>query len=320
MQNLHSRAAGAVVGAMVGVAGGFLLMAGAHASLLLGPAAGALFGFFFASRCVNPGAGLIWGLGCSLLLWLVIPVGIVPLFFGTMLSGGMLPTARSHFPELVAYAVCLGAPLGLALGLLSIFRPGVRQGAFSLSRALVGGGAAGAIADLIFGHWMSKGGFYPLIAGLLQPGPASGEGLHYLAGIVIGCTFGLLFQRDIRGLGSSLGWGAGYGILWWFLGPLTLWPLMSGSGIDWSSSNAADLFGPLVGHIIYGLMIGFIYAAVDRMWIRFFTESDPINRKPEGPGLRAWNSAKWGLAASLVGGFIFNVFLLATGYLEDGRP
>src|SRR2546426_7668803 len=25
----------------------------------------------------------------------------------------------------------------------------------------------------------------------------------------------------IRGYGSSLGWGLGYGLLWWFLGPLT---------------------------------------------------------------------------------------------------
>ena len=317
--NVPSRITGVITGAAVGLAGGLVFMAGAHTNFLLGPVAGALlgalFGFVFASRCVNPGAGLIWGLGYSFLLWLVIPVGILPLFFGTMPSGGMLPAARSHFPELVASVVCLGAPLGLALGIVSITSSHVRQSAFGLSRALVGGGAAGALADLIFGHWMSKGGFYPLIAGMLKPGSTSGEGLHYFAGIVIGCTFGLLFQRDIRGLGSSLGWGAGYGILWWFLGPLTLWPLLRGNGIDWSSSHAADLFGPLVGHIIYGLMIGFVYAAVDRIWLRFFSESDPINREPEGPGLRAWNAAKWGLAASLAGGCLFSAFLWSTGYL-----
>jgi hypothetical protein len=315
-----SRVVGAVIGAAVGIAGGFLFMAAGPASFLPGPAVGALFGtlfgYFFASRSVNPGAGLIWGVGSSVLLWLVCPLGILPLFFGTMLSGGMAPTARNHFPELVGYVVCLGAPPGLIFGLLSVARPLVRQRAFSLSRALVGGGVAGGIADLIFGRWMSAGGFYPLIAGLMEASSNSGEGLHYLAGIVIGCTFGLLFQRDIRGLGSSLGWGAGYGMLWWFLGPLTLWPLMAGSGIDWSSSHAADLFGPLVGHIVYGLIIGLVYAAVDRTWLRFFSESDPINREPEGPGLRAWNAAKWGLAASLAGGCLFSVFLLSTGYLS----
>lgn len=316
-QKRNPRTIGAIAGAAVGMIGGCLYMAAAHTSFLSGPATGALlgalFGFLFAGRSVNPGAGLIWGLGYSFLLWLVIPVGIMPLFFGRMLSGGMLPTARSHFPELAGSIVCLGAPLGLTLGTLSMVRPHVPQ---RLSRALVGGGLAGGIADFIFGHWMSTGGFYPLIAGLLKPDSTSGEGLHYFAGIVIGCTFGLLFQTDVRGLGSSLGWGAGYGILWWFLGPLTLWPLMGGNTIDWSSSHAADLFGPLVGHIIYGLMIGFVYAAVDRIWVRFFSESDPINREPEGPGLRAWNAAKWGLAASLVGGFLFSVFLWSTGYLS----
>jgi hypothetical protein len=105
-------------------------------------------------------------------------------------------------------------------------------------------------------------------------------------------------------------------MLWWFLGPLTLWPLLSGQAVDWSSSNAADMFGPLVGHIIYGLIIGVVYAAVDRMWVRFFNESDPINREPEGPGLRAWNAAKWGLAASLAGGFLFSLFLWSTGYIS----
>ncbi len=294
-------------------------MAGAHTNFPLAPLAGALFGalfgFFFASRCVNPGAGLVWALGSSFLLWL-IPIGILPLFFATMRGGGMLPAARAYFPELIASIVCLGVPLGLVLGILSIMGPDVRQTAFSWPRALVGGGLAGAIADLIFGHWMSRGGFYPLIAGLLKPDSGSGEGLHYLAGVVIGCTFGLLFQSDIRGLGSSLGWGAGYGIVWWFLGPLTLWPLLGGNGLDWSSSHAADLFGALVGHIIYGLMIGFVYTAVDRIWLRFFSESDPINREPEGPGLRAWNAAKWSLPASLAGGCLFSVFLWSTGYLS----
>jgi len=316
---------GAMVGAIVGTAGGFLSMAGAHSGLLPGPATGALFGalfgFLFARRCANPGAGLIWALGYTFLLWLVIPVGVLPLVSGTTLRAGMmattmLATTRTQFPELVAYIVCFAAPLGLALGALSIIRPQIRPGAFSLSRALVGGSLAGAIAGFIFGRWMSAGGFYPLIAGLVQPGASTGESLHYAVAIAIGCIFGLLFQRDIRGLGSSLGWGAGYGILWWFLGPLTLWPLASRHSIDWSYSNAADLFGPLVGHIIYGLIIGFVYAAVDRIWVRFFNESDPINREPEGFGLRAWNGVKWGLLASLAGGCLFSAFLLSTGFLS----
>jgi hypothetical protein len=103
--------------------------------------------------------------------------------------------------------------------------------------------------------------------------------------------------------------------MWWFLGPLTLLPLAGGREIDWSYANAANLSGALVGHILYGLIVGLVYAFIDRLWVRFFSESDPINREPEGPGLRAWNSLKWGAVASLVGGLLYSMVLLSAGYL-----
>ncbi|HEX4595997.1 MAG TPA: hypothetical protein VH157_17045, partial [Bryobacteraceae bacterium] len=225
--------------------------------------------------------------------------------------------ARSHFPELVAYIVCFGVPLGPALGLLATFRPHAKLREFSLSRALVVGALAGVIGGAVFGHWMSVGGWYfPLIARLLNSNSAStGELLHYICSIVIGCGFGLLFQQDVRGLGSSLGWGTGYSIMWWFLGPLTFLPLAGGRGLDWSYTNAANLFAVLAGHIMYGLIVGLVYAFIDKTWVRFFSDSDPINREPEGPGVRAWHSVKWGAIASLAGGSLFSLLLLSAGYL-----
>jgi hypothetical protein len=74
------------------------------------------FGYLFARHCGNPGAGIVWGLGYAFLLWLAIPAGILPVVAGAIPSMGMLDTARAHFPELVAYIVCLGAPLGVVLG------------------------------------------------------------------------------------------------------------------------------------------------------------------------------------------------------------
>ena len=40
---------------------------------------------------------------------------------------------------------------------------------------------------------------------------------------------------------------AAYGILWWFLGPLTLLPILRGSQPDWSYQQGGALFGSLVG-------------------------------------------------------------------------
>jgi uncharacterized membrane protein YagU involved in acid resistance len=85
--------------------------------------------------------------------------------------------------------------------------------------------------------------------------------------------------------------------------------------LDWSYERGSELFGSLVGHIIYGLIVGLIYAAVDRLWVGFFIESDPINREPEGPGSRVLYSLQWGAVASLAGGLLFSLVMLTTGVL-----
>jgi hypothetical protein len=157
------------------------------------------------------------------------------------------------------------------------------------------GGLAGILGGWAFGQWMAKVNHFPLIAGLIHlSSPNAGVALHFVFAFIIGATFGLLFQRDVRGYGSCLGWGFGYGIFWWFLGPMTLMPLWQGRSLDWSYHHGQELYGSLVGHVVYGLIVGTIYAAVDRLWIALFIESDPINRQPEAPGSRTVRSIGWG--------------------------
>src|SRR6266540_11320 len=172
-----------LVGALGGASSALVINAPLGASILLGMLYGLIFALFGASRAVSPGAGLLWGLGYSFVLWLAIPEGIVPVLMGGMPSMGMLDTARAHFPELVAYTLCFGAPLGLALGTwgmridggtdISNPQSAIRnpQSAFSWPRALVVGGLAGIFGGWAFGKWMAQVNFFPLIAGLvLQPG------------------------------------------------------------------------------------------------------------------------------------------------------
>jgi hypothetical protein len=72
-----------------------------------------------------------------------------------------------------------------------------------------------------------------------------------------------------------------------------------------------------VGHVIYGLLVGLVYAVLDRLWVGFFHDSDPINREAEGPGKRTLLSLGWGAAASLAGGLLFSLVMVATGTLPD---
>ena len=162
---------------------------------------------------------------------------------------------------------------------------------------------------------MAKVNHFPLIAGLIHLSSRNaGIALHFVFAFIIGASFGLLFQRDVRGYGSCLGWGFGYGIFWWFLGPMTLMPLWQGRSLDWSYQHGQELYGSLVGHIVYGLIVGVIYATADRLWIALFIESDPINRQPEAPGSRTVRSIGWGALAGLIGGLVLlPIMTIVTG-------
>ena len=316
------RKAGMIAGIAVGCLGGAVIGAIGLAPLVVGVALGGAFGLLFAllasRRAVSPGAGLLWGLGYALLLWLAGPAGLFPLLGGGASSMGMLDTARAHFSELVAYLLCFGLPLGVTLGILGGLRPPPGQARFSLPRALVVGGVAGIVGGWAFGRWMAQVGFFPLIASLVDSNSVMvGMTLHFGIAVAIGASFGMLFQRDVRGLGSSLGWGLAYGIFWWFLGPLTLLPILRGGLPDWSYQQGGTLFGSLVGHVVYGLLLGLVYAALDRLWVGFFYESDPINREVEGSGTRTLRSLGWGAAASLAGGLLFSLVMVTTGVLPQ---
>ena len=279
---------------------------------LFGAAVGGVFALLFARLCTSPGAGLVWGLGWSFLLWLLSSCA------GRVLGGGgvsMAEAARARFPELAASLVLVGAPLGLVLGLPRVARP-ARQGEGSVARAVGVGSLAGILAATVFEIWMSSGDFFPLLAGLETGRGPAGVSLHFLFAVAIGSLFGLLFQRDLYGLGSSLGWGVGYGILCWFAFPLTVFPVLTGGSPAWSVDAASDLFGPLVGYVLYGVIVGVVFAAVERLRVRLFVETDPIRREPEGPGVQTLRAAGWGGVAGITGGIVAAPILVATGVLS----
>jgi len=309
-----SSALAIVTGGIGGVTQAWVLQTSPIYGLLVGVGFGTIFVFAFRSRASSPGAGLIWGLALAMLAWLAIPAGILPFLRNTN-SMGELRGAQEHFPALVAYLVCLGMPVGTLFGTANYLRnnSSVR---FAKGRATVAGVLSGLIGGFIFNRWMSSGDFFPLLEGL-----SSGHSrlwmmsMQFVIAIVMALIFGLLFQRDVRGLGSSMGWGVGYAVLWWFLGPMTLWPLLAGTNLDWSAENGSDLFGALVGHILYGLILGVVYAITDKAWLRLFVESDPLNREPRGPGLHLMQSLGWGALAGIAGGVVCSPILWKTGLL-----
>src|SRR6516165_7560615 len=311
LQRLISVAIGILGGAFESVLAGTPLIHG----IIYGALFGLAFGFFFARRATSPGAGLIWGVAAALLLWIVGPAGILPMRHGGH-PMGMLSDARSRFPQLVAFLICLGMPVGITVGTWGLLDSRRPQPKFSWGRAIIAGGLAGLLAGFIFGQWISSGNYSPLLAGYGESGShTAAVVVHSAIALLIGATFGVLFQRDVRGYGSSMAWGLASGIFWWFFGPLTLSRVAGRLPPDCSAAQGRNLFGSLVGHILFGLLLGATYAAFDRLWLRLFIHSDPLNREADGPGLRFIRSVEWGGLAGFVGGIVSSPVLLVTGIL-----
>ena len=229
---------------------------------------------------------------------------------------GMLDAARAHFPQLIGYLLCFGVPLGLSLGLWVAVRSSLANSPVHFGRAIFAGGLAGVLAGWMLKTWMEQVGFLPQVAGMVSSRSSLVGWLVYLlAASLIGVSFGLLFQKEVWSCGSGLGWGTAYGILWWFLGPLTLLRASSGQPLDWSAAYASSQFGVLVGHVLFGALVGFLYAAIDRACVWFLTETDPIRREPEGLGAITLRTLGWGAVASVAGGLVFSVVMVEVGFL-----
>jgi hypothetical protein len=309
-----------LLGLALGLSGGLLESVLLNNSLfsggLLGASFGLVFGLLFAKRATSPGAGLIWGLGSAFFLWILTAGGFFHLAAVIGRSAMMLQDAQVHFPELVGDMLCIAMPVGVGLGIRGEFRASGPKTRFAWARAIVAGGFAGTLGGFIFGRWVSSGDYFPLLAGFGELASRSMTiFLHFAVALLIGVAFGLLFQRDVRGYGSCMGWGLGFGIFWWFFGPLTILRLASGMSLDWSAEQGSAVFGSLVGHILYGLILGVAYATIDKIWVRLFIQSDPLNRKIEGPGLHILRSLGWGATAGLIGGLVSMPVMIATGVL-----
>lgn len=188
-----------------------------------------------------------------------------------------------------------------------------RQSLIHILQFASSGGLAGLIGGWVFGLWMEQAGFFPLIAGLVSStDPTAGRSLHFGISVLIGMTYGVLFQNEIRTVGTSLAWGMIYGLMWWILGPLTLMPWLLGQGVQWSLIAAQAVFPSLIGHLLYGITLGVVQTILSQIWRTLFVDSDPLRREPEGPGTRSLRALFLGGAASIGGGLAFTIVMVAT--------
>ncbi len=125
---------------------------------------------------------------------------------------------------------------------------------------------SGLAGGVVFGAMMGMMGMLPMIGKMVgQPSAAAGLTVHLINSAIIGAGFALVFGRFVSGIGGGLRKGLLYGGVWWLLGPLTLMPLFMGMGlgVNWSVVAAVTMLPSLVGHLMYGAILGTSYA-----WLR----------------------------------------------------
>ena len=131
------------------------------------------------------------------------------------------------------------------------------------TRGLKWGVFGGVAGGLIFGGMMGVMGMLPMIGQMVgQPSAFAGFVVHMVNSVIIGGGFALVFGGLVRSIASGLTTGLAYGAAWWVLGPLTLMPLMMGMGlgVNWNGAAAAAMIPSLIGHLVYGGILGLTYA------------------------------------------------------------
>jgi hypothetical protein len=119
------------------------------------------------------------------------------------------------------------------------------------------GGLAGGV---IFGMMMQIMGMIPMIAMLVgSESVALGWIIHLGISAFVGATFALLLGRRANKPGVAAALGLGYGAVWWVLGPLLIMPAKLGMPTFMFNDMTTK---SLVGHLIYGVVLGTTYALV----------------------------------------------------------
>jgi uncharacterized membrane protein YagU involved in acid resistance len=143
-----------------------------------------------------------------------------------------------------------------------------------ITRGLLPGAAAGVIGGLIVGIGVARFVSPPIAAWVPTDSAVTSVAILLSIAAIIGAGFGLLVWHQQSGAGEIFFWGLGYGVLWWFLGPLTLMPLLTRGTLAWDVRSAQAAFPSLLGLLLYGAVTGLTLAVL--RWIPRHTVNEAV--------------------------------------------
>lgn len=234
------------------------------------------FGLLFHRDIRSSGAAIVWGMTYGISWWMLGPMTLRPLLSGS-LPDWSLAAAQATFTPLIShmlYGALVGLFYAIATRLWNILfvdsDPLNRTRESGGSRSLKGllmGQAAGIVGGLLFTTVMVATNSLPRVASLVGGNTAVlGFLVHLTIAFLVGSTYGLFFYNTAYSYGSGLGWGLVYGLLWWLIGPNTLFFTLLRQPVDWSLAGAVARYPALVGHLLYGMGLGLTFQYLIRRY------------------------------------------------------
>jgi uncharacterized membrane protein YagU involved in acid resistance len=146
---------------------------------------------------------------------------------------------------------------------------------------------------------------------MMNPTDLPGDSLlNLLLSAIVGACFGLVLGKQAVTAGQGLVWGIVLSVVWWWLGPLTLFPLSHGERPTWDLATAQTAFPLFIGlAVTYGAFLGVLY------WL-FCTV---VENRYHLQRLRqhVWHFlqvAITGGLAGLLGGWVFGAWMEQAGF------
>ena len=143
-----------------------------------------------------------------------------------------------------------------------------------MSNRIAAGAAGGLIAGVAFDLVMrlmsagTGGSMIVFAAGVVHASsPLVGWLVYPVYGVIIGAFFGWLVHDQTVEDAAAILWGGLYGVGWWIVAGLVLIPVLrptwpfSIAAVDQAREVAVPL---LVGHIVYGVILGLIWSQITR--------------------------------------------------------
>jgi hypothetical protein len=131
-----------------------------------------------------------------------------------------------------------------------------------IRRAVVGGLAGTAVMTMLMlmapRMGMPEMNIGAMLGGFLGIGTAIGWVMHFMIGTVLAVIFSIGFARRLPG--PMFARGAQFAILPFLVAQLVMMPMM-GAGV-FSGGNFPMVMGSLMGHLVYGGVLGAVYGPV----------------------------------------------------------